>query len=222
MKYRERALFTGARASTPGLLEGRPLRSLSLMDNQLSANSEPRTIIHRSISADPAQSSSESSELDSCNSDHSNITSNARTDPNFILQPRIIEENEELISPAGSPGPVPRGKWRMGDSEVSPSHSVSDKHEESPEMKVSPVSDQAPSATEGNSNSVCEIVRNGILPMKSNIDQNNDSEDKQQGDQSGSPDGQTEGTYVCTLTVNNGLPTLSHSEREETKFWCVI
>ncbi|XP_078333950.1 sperm-specific sodium:proton exchanger-like isoform X2 [Crassostrea virginica] len=215
---RERALFTGARASTPGLLEGRPLRSLSLMDNQLSANSAPRTIIHRSISADRAQSSSESSELDSCHSDHSNITSNARTDPNFILQPRIIEENEELISPTGSPGPVPRGKWRMGDSEVSPSHSASDKQEESSETKVSPVCEQAHSATEGNNNSVCEIVRNGILPMKSNTDQNSDSEDKQQGDQSGSPDGQTEGTYVCTLMVNNGLPTLSHLEREETKF----
>lgn len=222
---RERALFTGARASTPGLLEGRPLRSLSL-DNQTVSNTEPMDIIQRSNSVDPGPSSSSSLEIDSSSSNYNNCTSNARTNPNFILRSRIIEENEQLVSPVVSPVESPalavkESRKESGHAVVSPSLSVSDREEAGSDPSSSPghpVSDRKDSLTEQKLNSVCKIISNGVPRIKSESEQNRDIVSGTQVDSVTPGGGGTEGTYVCTLTINNEQPMTSPQEREETKF----
>lgn len=215
---RERVLFTGARASTPGLLEGRPLRSLSL-DNQTVSNAEPMDIIQRSNSVDPGPSSSSSLEMDGSSSSYNNCTSNARTNPNFILRSRIIEENEQLVSPVVSPVESPalavkESRKKSGHAVVSPSLSASDPSS----SPGHPVSDRKDSLTEEKLNSVCKIISNGVPRSKTGSEQYSDIVSGTQVDSVTPGGGGTEGTYVCTLTVNNEQPRSSPQEREETKF----
>lgn len=222
---RERVLFTGARASTPGLLEGRPLRSLSL-DNQTVSNTEPMDIIQRSNSVDPGPSSSSSLEIDSSSSNYNNCTSNARTNPNFILRSRIIEENEQLVSPVVSPVESPalavkESREKSGHAVVSPSLSVSDREEAWSDPSSSPghpVSDRKNLLTEQKLNSVCKIISNGVPRNKSESEQYSDIVTDTEVDSVTPGGGGTEGTYVCTLTINNEQPRTSPQEREETKF----
>lgn len=222
---RERVLFTGARASTPGLLEGRPLRSLSL-DNQMVSNAEPMDIIQRSNSVDPGPSSSSSLEMDGSSSSYNNCTSNAKTNPNFILRSRIIEENEQLVSPVVSPVEIPalavkESRKKSGHAVVSPSLSVSDREEAGSDPSSSPghpVSDRKDSLTEEKLNSVCKIISNGVPRNKSESEQYSDIVSGTQVDSVTPGGGGAEGTYVCTLTVNNEQPRSSPQEREETKF----
>lgn len=222
---RERVLFTGARASTPGLLEGRPLRSLSL-DNQTVSNAEPMDIIQRSNSVDPGPSSSSSLEMDGSSSSYNNCTSNAKTNPNFILRSRIIEENEQLVSPVVSPVESPalavkESRKKSGHAVVSPSLSVSDREEAGSDPSSSPghpVSNRKDSLTEEKLNSVCTIISNGVPRNKSESEQYSDIVSGTQVDSVTPGGGGTEGTYVCTLTVNNEQPRSSPQEREETKF----
>ncbi|XP_055996016.1 sodium/hydrogen exchanger 10-like isoform X4 [Ostrea edulis] len=225
---RERTLFAGVRASTPGLLEGRPLRSLS-MDYQPShsdADLEPRTVVRRSISADPAQSSSGSSQSENNSSSFHSTTSNASVyspnvvDPNFILHTKIIEENEEIVSPDESPSPTLKNDRKKKEhAHFGPTHYVGERKEflsDTSSSSESPVCDRADSVIDTNINSVNENVGNHIPESTPNIETYSSMADNTP-DQS-KLDGLTDGMYVCSLTVGNGHPKLSRVDREETKF----
>ncbi|XP_062603630.1 sodium/hydrogen exchanger 10-like [Saccostrea cucullata] len=218
---RERALFSGARASTPGLLEGRPLRSLSMeyQATNSATNSEPRTAIQRSISADPAHSSSESNHSGSTSSSYLNLSSNAGlltpsvTDQNFILQNKIIEENEELVSPDENPSPSPTLRNRKErHSCINRCHSISDREDTLSDISSThghPLCDRADSVIDNVVGNHTPLTKSDTGTY-SNIETTTHDRPKL--------DGLTDGTYVCSVTVGNTHPKLTRGNREETKF----
>lgn len=141
-----------------------------------------------------------------------------------------------VVSPVESPAlALKESRKKSGHALVSPSLSVSDREEAGSDTSSSPgllVSDRKDSLTEQKLNSVCKIISNGIPRSKSETEQYSDgvpqskTESEQysdivsgtQGDSVTPGGGGTEGTYVCTLTVNNELPRITPQEREETKF----